>query len=600
MLTFFSSNFSSWLTAPTDKITRPRTLFWLSLSLIYAALFGIMALIVAYRYDYSIQDDARIHITWLLKFIDPDLFPNDFLANYYISNEPYGYLTLYRLFALLGIDAITVGKIIPPILGLLTTAYGFLLAFEMLPVPLVGFFSSVFLNQLLWNYDTLITATPRAFGPLFFLATLYYFLRNSRWLFLGMIALLGGFYQILLLPLAGILFLQLFLWKKGIPRRFTLDKSKLLLCLSGLALIIIIVLYYALIPSQYDPIVTKVQALAMREFQKGGRVEFFFKNLSFYFLESPRSGLQLQRVFEPQILYLGLLLPILICYSSYFPLIKFLHRKTTIILQLIIVSLGLFVLAHLTLFKLYLPNRYGSGLQYASRFATALVLVILLDALLRQLSSLSNQRLKNYTSRFWQRLFLLFFGVTLAFIIIISPSHFLKLTHNYVKGNNLRLYQFFEQQPKDIMIASLAIEASAIPSFTRRSVLVAREFAHPYELGYYNVFRQRTLDLIKAQYSSNSVEVKDFIKKYGVDYFLLEKSAFQSDYFTQSFRKKKYAGDWLTPFKAQLQSIEKKLEKGMNPVLLTAQEKCTVFENDVSFVIESNCILKTSFDNLEK
>lgn len=405
-------------------------------------------------------------------------------------------------------------------------------------------------NQLLWNYDRIITATPRAFGAFLLLATLYYFFKENRWLFLGMIFLLGGFYQVLLLPLGGVLFLQLFRWKNGLPRGLTTNKKTLWLSLSGLGLILGILIYYALLPSPYGPTITKSQALAMEEFQPGGRVQFFYFNPNIFFdpqvfwLNNSRSGFTPDRILKPEILSLSFLLPLLISYSSYFPLVKLLHRKATIILQLIIVSFSLFILAHLTLFTLYLPNRYTLPLQYATRLITPMVLVILMSAVLKQLEKglISQQNHSKPSS------VSLSLASTLAIIltasVILFPGLFLKLKHYMIEGTEPQLYQFFSQKPKDTIIASLAYEASNLPSFTQRSVLVSREFSHPYELGYYNQFRKRTLDLIKAQYTPNLSEVKMFINQYKISYFLLEKEVFKPQYISESLAQQ----DWLKPF----------------------------------------------------
>jgi hypothetical protein len=72
-----------WLTGPTEKFFSARNLFWFSLSLIFGAIFGVMALQEAFSQNYVVQDDARQHITWLFRFWDEDLFRGDFIADLY-------------------------------------------------------------------------------------------------------------------------------------------------------------------------------------------------------------------------------------------------------------------------------------------------------------------------------------------------------------------------------------------------------------------------------------------------------------------------------------------------------------------------------------
>ena len=63
---------------------------WFGLSVLFALYFALMSLHYAFSQDYLIQDDARIHIVWLQRFSDPELFVDDFLADYFIYFAPWG------------------------------------------------------------------------------------------------------------------------------------------------------------------------------------------------------------------------------------------------------------------------------------------------------------------------------------------------------------------------------------------------------------------------------------------------------------------------------------------------------------------------------
>lgn len=90
------------------------------------------------------------------------------------------------------------------------------------------------------------------------------------------------------------------------------------------------------------------------------------------------------------------------------------------------------------------------------------------------------------------------------------------------------------------LIASLAEEANNLPTFAQRSILVGREYAIPYQLGYYRQFRQRTLELINAQYSPNLTAAKNLIHKYKIDFWLLDKAAFTPEYIANNSWLKQY------------------------------------------------------------
>jgi hypothetical protein len=576
-----------WLTGPTEKFFSARNLFWFSLSLIFGAIFGVMALQEAFSQNYVVQDDARQHITWLFRFWDEDLFRGDFIADYYLSSLPFGYTTLYQLLAKVGIDPILASKLLPIILGVLTSVYSFLLALEILPVPTVGFLSTVLINYMQWNTPILVSATPRAFSALFFLAFLYYLLRRSLWPCLAAILLQGLFYPPYVLIIAGILALRALRWQRGWPS-LSLEPNNYWLCGTGLIVAILVLLPYVLSPSEYGPTVTPAQAKTMIEFQPGGRTAFFGNSFeNYWFFKGKRSSLQFQQIFNPPIIWLGLFLPILMNFPARFPLAKRVNPGVNILTQMIVVSLGLFFAAHAILFKLYLPNRYAQGLDFALRIATAIAIVIILDALFLQLQNwFADSKNSGSQLSFQRQLFVQVVAVILAATVLTYPSFLLVPKNWYVYGDEPQLYEFLTRQPKDSLTASLAHEASNLPSFTQRSVLVAPEFAIAYELGYYNQFRSLAIDLIDAQYSENLETIKTFINKYGVDFWLLERDSFSPDYIRRN--------SWLNPFQPATEEALQKLEQGSVPVLTNLKEQCTVFENEKLLLLEAKCILQSS------
>ena len=143
-------------------------------------------------------------------------------------------------------------------------------------------------------------------------------------------------------------------------------------------------------------------------------------------------------------------------------------------------------------------------------------------------------------------------------------------------------YDFFQEQPKDILIASLEEEANLLPTFAQRSILLGREYAIPYQVGYYTQFRQRVIDLIVAQYSSDLIDVKSFIQKYGVDFWMVHRGSFTPEYVEKN--------SWLMQYESAQDAVTF-LQLGYIPALATTIPICTVFQNDSLFVLDANCIL---------
>ena len=112
-----------WMT----RTDRSGTVLWLGLSLLAAAYGGGVALGEAFAGPDVIQDDARQHVVWALRFLDPALFPNDPIADYFRTLAPAGYASVYRAAAAFGVDPILLSKVLPIALGLVLAGYGFAL-----------------------------------------------------------------------------------------------------------------------------------------------------------------------------------------------------------------------------------------------------------------------------------------------------------------------------------------------------------------------------------------------------------------------------------------------------------------------------------------
>ncbi|HBK62407.1 MAG TPA: hypothetical protein DD000_02470, partial [Cyanobacteria bacterium UBA11166] len=241
-------------------------------------------------------------------------------------------------------------------------------------VPTTGFITTLLLNQNLCVRNDISTGTARAFIYPLFLAFLYYLLRGSLLPCLLTIVLEGLFYPPLLFISLGILTLRLLYWEKILPR-FSQNRSDYVFFVTGLGVALLVMLPYALASSEFGPVITATEARTLPEFLPGGRTYFFSTDPLQFWLFASRSGLfacDFDRYLRlPKILPLnlaGLLLPILLVYSSHFPLARQVTSRVKILLQIILASLIMFFAAHVLLFKLYGPSRYAT---HSLRFAIA-------------------------------------------------------------------------------------------------------------------------------------------------------------------------------------------------------------------------------------
>src|ERR1044071_4991806 len=113
------------LTDPTATNSKALCRAWLCLSLVFSAYYAGIGMERGFSGKYVIQDDARLHVFWMQRYVDPELFQNDLIADYYSSVAPQGYTLVYKVAAALGISPLVLHKILPMGLGLLTTAFCF-------------------------------------------------------------------------------------------------------------------------------------------------------------------------------------------------------------------------------------------------------------------------------------------------------------------------------------------------------------------------------------------------------------------------------------------------------------------------------------------
>lgn len=576
----------------TTKLDKPAiSLFWFSLSLTCAAVFGLHGLKTAFCSEYVVQDDVRQHVFWMRRFID-SAFPNDLIADYYQSVASPGFSTLYQLIAAVGIDPVVFSKILPFILTLISTSYCFCICLQLLPVPSAGFISTLLLNQNLWLKDDVISGTARAFMYPLFLAFLYYLLRGYLFPFLLAIALLGLFYPSGAIVSAGILFLRLWRWDKGIQFR-----ANNLFSITGIAVAVLTLLPQALESSPYGAVITANVARTMPEFSELGRTRFFVDNIFEFWFYGDRSGIfpvewfRLPYKYFPLMLILGLLLPILQRFPSRFPAVRHISN-ISILPQIALVSLSLFLAAHTLLFKLYLPSRYT---QYSIRILMALSAAITLTVLLDAILVWAEQKNPSQPPNFLAITFTLVVICTIfSYPLLLKFKQFpIPSTTSYIVGYYPKLYKFLSVQPKDILIASLTTEASNIPSFTQRSVLTAKEYSIPYHTGYYSQIQQRTIDLINAQYSSDLKQVKKFIQKYGIDLWLLDRNYLFTPYREVNNNRISSTERWIRQFPAATQAWLRWQQNQTQPALVSVVDSCAVFNEQNLLILSATCIQKS-------
>jgi hypothetical protein len=566
---------------PATGSQPPCTGFWLSLSLFIPLYYGLIILLYSAQTPYLIQDDARQHVVWLQRFIDPQLFSHDLIAHYFQSVDPAGFKFFYWLWAHFGVEPLILAKWLPLLLGLITSAYFFLSYLQILPIPASAFLATLLFNQTIWLKDDVVSATPRAFAYPIFAAFLYYLLQQSVIPCLVAIALQGLFFPQLLFVQLAILTIRLIRWQKG-RFRFTPQKNSYVTWLLGFTVAIVVLSPFIFNLSEFGTAVTANQMQRMPEFGLGGRSQYFGVNpIKFAF--GGASGLRAPLF--PPLLWMSLGLPLVLKGRSSPG--RLITPKIQIVWQIIFASLGVFALAHLLLFKLYFPSRYTyHSLRFVMPMAAAIVLTTLLSSSWHWFQQQRRSKAKfNLQQRTTLGLVLL---LAIASLIVPAlPPIFLK-PELWVVGQYPKTYSFLSDQPKTILIASLTEEVNNLPAFSHRSILTGGEFAFAYHPAYYNQFKQQTIDVIRAYYSPDLAEVKQIIQQYGINFFLLETDSFQPEFLLNK--------EWLVHSSLQSTVFEAvaQLRQGRKPALRKLRRRCSVLSESGLTVIDTDCIMNQS------
>jgi hypothetical protein len=322
------------------------------------------------------------------------------------------------------------------------------------------------------------------------------------------------------------------------------------------------------------------EARQMPDFGPQGRTSFFLETPYQYWIESERSGFDLRvtdRIFRrvpilAEYLALGGLLLVLLALRRWLPSVGQLRPRAVVLPQLLVVSLGLFILAHLTLFQLYLPSRFV-------KWSVPLVLAVAGGLALGMLVETAAARLRSAR-----------FGavgtgtLTLALVLGLAlyPARYNGI---FSSDPHPTISAFLRTQPTDILVAGASSETDAVPAFAGRSVLVSREHMVFLRRDYYLELRERSRRLVSAYYTASLPELADFTRQSGVDFILVNRRAFSRSSFQEVWTGHP-DGRW-EPFTSM---VREQLRGERSFVLLELARSCALVDDGQVAVVPSSCI----------
>ena len=546
---------------------------WLVAALGVTLLFMSRTMAPAFGRGDVVQDDARQHVFWMLRFRDPELFRDDLMADYYESVAPAGYRALYWALSP-AIDPTLASKLLPLPLGLAAALFLFLTVWRLYPSPPAAFLATVLLSRYAWQHAALASGTPRAFLLPLLTALVWALVTRRLAVAVGVTGLAALFYPVgavLGLALLGLRLVSFSNWRPVV----THERRDWVALVVAMCLVAAVLVPSELLSSSFGPMVTGQQARAMPEFGEDGHSAFFLKSPYEFWLKANRSGLDLSvldaRFRAIPILYehaaLAALLPLALLLRRRLPGMGPLSAQITVVPRLLFVSFALFLLAHLLIFYLYLPGRYVKWtVPIALSISAGVGIAMLLDGLAHRFSS--------------SRRVAVAYGLALFVGLIVSlyPGRY---QGKFLPDPNPSLTAYLRGQPKDLLIAGVPSETDSIPALTGRRVLATREYALPYHLGYYEQVRQRLLDLIDAYYAESPREVAEFANRYGVDLLLVNRTAFDRTRFTNA---------WGSDFEPYGSHIAGKLGSSTRFALLEAASRCRSQDAGGVLLVPVSCL----------
>ncbi len=472
---------------------------------VLSCLVFLCAHAAGFSSPWIINDDARQQIYWMQSWVDPDLYPPSLLNDYAERYVPAGIKVVYRVAAAC-MDPLQFTKVLTGVLFVL-----FCLAAHGIGRSLggrrLGFAAAASAWLLPFFLKNISGGLSRAFAAPLLALFLLAWLRRSA-LAMGAVLLLQAVFIPYICVLAAASCVLARLWSMvrksaapPFPRRL-LHFMILFACAFA-----VWTMQRDMNASGFGPLTGAADMTGRPEFGPHGRLDLFpLPNPFFDLVYTPMEsvGLFLEWGLVPGIVSLALLLPVVVIGARAFDW-KALGAKARPFVFTAAASLLLYAAARLLALKLFVPNRYVSypfNLFYALALAACFV------------GFLTRVRVKR---------------AALAGLLLAAAALGALRLHNvglYDYTAGAPVYAALAETSKDALIAGHPEAMDNVLTFGKRNVLASFELAHPWSLGYWKRLEPRLNDLVSAYYAKDPAVVRDFSRRYGVDYILVEEDRF--------------------------------------------------------------------------
>ena len=478
-----------------DRFMEPRSSEPRQLLRAAAFLCALLAVLlwtgpILWRTDLYVNDAAQ-HTFWLYRYADPGLFPDDLTVRFFglLASAPVGYRTLYALLAP-HLDVLTAGEW----LSALQLALSLLLAWAIGArtagegrTELGGLLGVTLAAWLVGQGSDIATplALQRSFAmpiTLFFLWSLL----TRRFALVGVSWLLAALFYPVIIVVLGLAGAAFFIAE--IVRERRLPRAALWNIAAGIAALAIVIVSSRL-PPDIGPAIKGAEAMAMPEFGDHGRVRLYFGGFVNDWLRSQLMGLG----WSPRVLAVIVLACVLTVVSRA-------QRIPRAAWYLLGCGLAVWLVAHFTLFDLYLPNRH-------SRWSIAAFAIAAIPCAAAALANRMRVRQVPLSAA----AIALSFAAILWALLPQAMAH----VHRPVNRDMENVYRYLSMTPKGTRILAHPDVADFIPLRAQRSVVASTETALPFMRGYYRSLIPRLNDSLRAAYAADWKSVDEIARRYG-------------------------------------------------------------------------------------
>lgn len=447
------------------------------------------------------DDDWPQHLLWLYHYY-PNYFPGqDVYLEVSRLLQPWGYQILVRFLSLF-FEPLTLSRIFPFFLLYASCWFTF-----QLVEPRFGWLLALtaMIMMSVVPQERMVGFLARGFGFPLILAYLYFWVNEKRTGLYFTFLLAALFYPVSFLIIGS---MQGFSYLRTVFRKnFLADLRRELLSITSLLIGAGILLLKSFLVQKNEsigPFYSRDELLSMAEFGPGGRVNFIYNmrgDLPWKYLSQPRI-FDVFHPYQPVITVLLFLIPLLLLFRKKSDFVRF----DWALVMLGFSGVVLFYLAQIRLPQFFLPERY---LYYAY-----LPLVYLL--FIRGFSLA--QKIVNPT-----------YLIGLISVGFVIYACFFRFSPKNIGAENMQeyagLYETIQSIKEPVLLAGPPNICSQIPTYCRQAVLFSDEAAHAIYFRHYHEFvKPRIDDFVSAHLSTNPLELAQFLKKYQIDYLILDRA----------------------------------------------------------------------------